>query len=558
MVFPGHSDPWRLPVKQRLTHHQTQALPEVLEIGGDLLLLPEQQVMAPYEDIRALRSGRTVSPDESVMVEMVERYFPRYEDYVSHRLRTGQEPDWMDTLPMSAQRRMRFDFAIQNEDPLAIVPMYRHTGLSYMVRDGGLCEDLERLFELRRLQDVRQLGFLQAPWFAGLAYGSEISEHNRFLHSLDVMAIATVIAHNLGLDERLMNTVRTAAFSHDMGTPAGGDSVKAVDPPAFDEDARYPELIERFDYRPVFKRHGVDRELLFETIMNRGLLGEVLDIADKLAYVARDLHACEPYLNYGLKHMDQYGLESLFSILQLNPNVCGLWDAVENIGDRAVISDPSRLAVFLRVRTLLFRELYYHPNARFGEYLVSRMLVKALYDKGTLTRDQLIEMRDFELERILDEEYGPSRRMVGHPHTPVYAGRNIVEAVSRSGVERVNCYSRQEAEKLLADLRSKGRRFALIEDNTRQIVKTADHILVAVPDEREPGWFVRFLQRLLGARWSRVLVKPFSEAFPGDARELKEVAQSYPTIYVYYLTGDPPIAESRLEELAAAFRTADF
>jgi HD superfamily phosphohydrolase len=511
-------------VEQKLSHYDTLALQSVVEIGGDLLLLPEQSPQL-IEEVRALRHGQTIAVGESLLVEANERYFPLSGEYRNYRAEYGKEPEWMAEKPLSVQRRLRLDWAILEENPLSILGVYPHTGLSYMVREGGLCEELMHAFKLFRLHGIKQLGFLQTPWFEDSLYPQPIAEHNRFVHSLDVMVIASVIGYNLGLDEVRFNTLRMAAFTHDMGTPAGGDSVKLVNPAAFDEDLNYPQLIGRFNWEHIRTKYKIEEELLIETILNRGLLGQILDIADKLAYVARDLHACDPYLHYGRDHYDQHGLHTILTLVERYPNVCGLWDAVSVHEGRMVITDAARLSAFLKVRTLMFRELYYHPNARFGEYLVSRVLVKSLYNSGRLTRERLLEMQDYELHMVLNEEFGTGRH-----HAAI---SSVVTEISAAGAQRKTFHQREEAEKFAESLRAGGNPFVLVEDNHRGI-KTGAHFKVMTPQGPQS----------------------FAYAYPGEARELEEMATLFPSVHVYYLEKFPMISPEKIEMLAAAFRAA--
>lgn len=505
----------------RLSHYQTSSLQEVVEIGGDLLLLPEQRAL-PYEEVRAIRHGQTVAVGESLLTEAVENIFRLSDAYRSYRGLHGTEPGWMQEKPMSVQSKLRLDYAFMDEEALAILGVFPHTGLSYMIREGGLIEKLEQALGLRRLQGVMQLGYLQAPWFADSLYDHRVGEHNRLVHSYDVMTIASVIGYNLGLEESKLNTLRMAAFSHDMGTPAGGDSVKFIDPEAFDEDMNYPQLLAGHDWSHIKAEFRINEEELCQAILNKGVLGQILDIADKLAYVARDLHACRPFLEYGRKHMDQYGLHSLFALIDRHPTICGLWDAVELSGEQVVITDTARLAAFLKARTLMFRELYYHPNARFGEYLISRVLVKALYDKGSLTREVLLSMGDRDLNATLEAEYGTRGKY--------WYGSTLVEEISDGNVARRTFTSRDEADSFLRSLREQGNPFALVEDNSRAI-KTGVHFLVK--GEEGPV--------------------PFSQECPGEAKEIEEMAQLFPSIHVYYLLREPVIPRARLAELAEAF-----
>lgn len=501
----------------RLTHTDTLGLREVREIDGDLLLLPKQEA-TPYEEFHALRTGGMIPLDGSTIADAVLHTYSLQPEYDRCRQR-GAEPSWMNEKPASVQKSLRLTYAITQEDPLSIVGEFPHTGLSYMVREGGFCEEVARACNLFRLHYIKQLGFLQAPWLRERLFDYAVSQHTRFLHSLDVMTIATMIGHNAGLGKRKLHTLRMAAFTHDMGTPAGGDSVKLVDMAAFDEDENYERLLKKHVVEPVLARYGIDRSELIETILNKGTLGKVLDIADKLAYTARDLRECRPFIEFIGKHEDEggEGLRGLKRLVDQFPYICSVWDDVVIKDGAPAFRSPGRLLAFLKARVLMFRELYYNPYARFGEYLVSRVLVKKLYDEQRVTRDELLEMTDDSLRVRLDKEYdiqGVLESANAHPLCATFRDQ-------------------EKAEAFLAELKASGNPFALLENNVRAI---------------KPG--THFLMVTKGG------VKPLTEAYPGDARELMEMANLAPAIHVYWLAGAESLPRELLTILSRTTRNA--
>jgi HD superfamily phosphohydrolase len=456
----------------------------------------------------------------SVAKEAMDWALSSYSLYEEYRTETGTEPAWTQDQPIRAQKELRLTYALR-EDTFANMPAFPHTGLSYRVKEGGLCEDLSQVYNLHRLSRIKQLGFLQAPWFKDSLYANPIADHNRFMHSLDVMAMATVIGANLKLDRRQMNTLRMAAFTHDMGTPAGGDSVMLVDPEAFDEDLHYPEFLNRPGWKRIRDTYAIDRRMLIRTILNQGLLGQILDIADKLAYTARDLHCCLPYLEYGRKHMDQYTLEELFRLVELHPQVCGIWDSITIDNRRMAFKDAERLGVFLKVRALMFREVYYHANARFGEYLVARVLVKALYKSGKITRAELLTMGDEELSARLDHEYGTDRNRT--------TSSLVEDIVQGGGAKRRTFATSAEAEVFLASLRAEGNPFSLLEDIVKTIKVRGDFLVLTVHGP-----------------------KPYSVVCPDAYQELEEMVRPFQQVHVYYLEREPLIPRQKLAEIFAA------
>ncbi|MDQ5955362.1 MAG: HDc protein, partial [Patescibacteria group bacterium] len=356
----------------------------------------------PNTDVLLLPSGKMVKPKQSGDTLTHIECTWKYEE---HRNRTGKEPSWVDTVPKDQLAEIRLTYYLRKCE-FQICGKYPYTGISYLVMQDGLCEQAAETFNLYRLDGIHQLGFLQAPNFDQLMVTQKLSQGNRWIHSLDVMTIATLMGHNNRLSQSELNTLRLAGLTHDMCTPAGGDSVKLIDLRNLDEDANYPAQLDATEGWPrIAKEFAVDRELLVSTIANQGLLGELLDIADKIAYTARDLHYCLHHLQSG-KRQGYEGPAMLFSLVEQHPLVCSLWDSVVVRDGKPVFMDPERLFVFLKVRTLMFRELYYSSTTRFGEYLIAELLAKLLYKRGVLTKEKLLSMRDEELFTILQKQFG--------------------------------------------------------------------------------------------------------------------------------------------------------
>ncbi|MES2203353.1 MAG: hypothetical protein V4474_03475 [Patescibacteria group bacterium] len=486
------------------------ALQDYVTIGGDLLLLPQVRLPNLSESFALQKAG--IIDIETSMTARNRLSLQQIDEenrYYHERAYGNPEPAWVAQLPLHRQKWLRWSYATRELDPIANMVMLPNTGLYYMVLADGLCHRAAQVLDLFRLQEVNQLGFLQAPWVAmtNQHFVTPLSNSTRWLHSLDVMCVGSAIGRNIGLEERgAFSTLRTALLSHDRGTPAGGDSVKLIDPKAFDEDRHYKRLLRtktnRRRWNDLKEKYDIDELLLVETIHNRGFLGQILDIADKLSYVARDIESC---MNVFVAEKDEdvyVGMKALDELLKEQRTICGIWDSVRRQGDQMVFIDAGRLIAFLKARIVLFRELYFHPRARFGEYLISRVLVKHMYDQGKLTRDQLLGMSDGRLLQLLQEEYGEW---------------NVVRALSLKSQVR-SFQTREQASAFKRELEQEGNPFSLVEDHLHA-VKTGAHFWVDCPGGP----------------------KPLSEAYPGDAQELWEMANMLPAVHVYYLNkGDDP------------------
>lgn len=494
-------------MEHMLTSRDVRELQDVVRIG-DLLLLPRGRLPNLSESLALQKAGVIdIHHSQIVRNKLWRNQLSMESNYSEHRLKYGEEPAWMRNEPLHVRRYFRSWYATTQEDPLCIIGSLPHTQLSYMIVEGGLTEEAVHLFRLFRLQGVNQLGFLQAPWVARFDWPliDRLTHVTRYVHSCDVTAIGSVIGRNLALSENELNTLQTACLTHDWGTPAGGDSVKLIDPKEFDEDLNFPRLLreklDRQKWNDFREKYGVDEGVLCRTILNEGLLGGILDVADKLAYVGRDIDTC---LRVGVATYpgdfdagDAYvGTRALQEIVNEYPQVCDVWDSVRREGERVFFSDAARLIAFLKARIVLFRELYYHPRARFGEYLISRLLVKKLYDRGDLTREKLLEMNDHALERMLEQAFGK---------------KQIIRAFS-SKTQVCSFKERTEAIEFKEDLQRKGVSLVLVEDHLHAI-KPGTQFLVESPEG----------------------VLPLQEAYPGDAAELYEMATMLPAVHVYYL-----------------------
>ena len=323
----------------------------------------------------------------------------------------GREPPWISLCPTELRRYLRYQKAIHGppHEPYAIAHL-PFSGVRYVITEGGLTEQTVNVFGLGRLAHIGQLGYLQDPSVAQYGAGSYPSKfnHTRFVHSLDVRVLASLMAINNRLPRLWRNTLAIAALTHDARTPAGGDTTKLVDPEMFDEDLHYPEILEEIDWDDLRRRYRIPPQLLIDTVQGKGTLGQFLDAADKFAYVSRDLAVCQ-LMDGGQSPF--YPAPAWFrpfsDIIKRNPQICSIWDAAQvDPSGRVYFTDASRLGEFLLARVTLFRELYLHPAARFREFLLSGFLIKLFYERGEITVNQLLTMTDYDLERFIDKKTG--------------------------------------------------------------------------------------------------------------------------------------------------------
>ena len=382
---------------------------------GDIVFLPKPAALDTHRKLGAeiRRNGilPEVLPPEMQAVPDVMVLAALEPVYESHRLRHHREPSWARKLPLPALSHLRWAYAEgEGNDPLAINLRVPFTGLGYLVSDRGFTRDVVEAFGLFRLHNIRQLGYLHDPATGpeeDLRVGFNFS-HTRYEHVLNVSAIATLIAANIRLPREEVRHLRAAALTHDTLTPAGGDTVKLVDREAFDEDLHYPEVFERHrqGWEVLRRKYGLRAAKLTAIVQNQGPLGRILDMADKLAYVARDADMYLARYHPAPGYIPPRGFGAAMKLTRSDPLICGWWDSVRLVEGNLAITDTERLVKFLKLRAYLFRDLYYNPSARFMEHAIVSVMVRHMYRKGELSRDDLLRMTDLDLGNLLDRTLG--------------------------------------------------------------------------------------------------------------------------------------------------------
>lgn len=419
--------------------------------------------------------------------------------YNEHCYQNGAEPSWVEQLPNGAHRELRRGWLTgEYFEPLAILLGYSQMlGFTCAIQDGGLIHETCIALDVFRLQYIRQLGFLhdpvinEAPAHRGMVirFG-----HTRYMHSLMVMSIASLIGRQVGLSEYDLRHLQIAALTHDVLTPAGGDSIKPIDFKAFDEDIHYPEIFRNNpEWEAVRDRFGLDEGLLSATVLGEGVLGHILDIADKTAYTAHDV---EEYLmgdHDPRTFRSIIAPESVLSIFDLKQSLgsgsCGLWDKVALIDGRIVITDAEKLVGFLKLRALMFRHLYYNPLARYREQMLAFLILEPLYHTGTITREMLLRMNDSGLDDYLSKLTGHYDLRMEISHTEVSP---VIEmfATEEEARERIQSLYQEDSGLLF-----------MLEVIPRVSEKALRYLVLDTDD----------------------VVRPLSEACPGEAEAIRAI-----------------------------------
>ncbi len=381
-----------------------------------------------------------------------------------------------------------------------------YSGIGYAIQDDSFFFKIAEMFDVYRLDEINQLEYLEDPDELPLQLGlMERFGHTRDRHSTNVCVIALTIAEVnkkwFDVHEGYKNALMVAALTHDVLTPAGGDTTKAIDRHGFDEDAQYYTVMTQ-ERRKFLLHHGVDPELCIQTVLGKGVLGTILDIADKLAYVGHDLFAFaqRPYA-WG-KDTPSRKVFGAYVRKQLLP--CNIWQHVRVNENTVWFEETESLTRFLSIRALLFRNLYTHPRARYREALLMFKTLSFLYEEKMLTRAQLLHMTDGDLRIFLREtvEWQSDKILPSKGHfTPKHQGFKTLK----------------DAEEFRMKLCESGRLFVRIE-NLANVFKPAHHFNVKV----------------------EATVGQLRELLPKEASKLERIGKTIDPIRVSYLEGDEP------------------
>jgi len=432
-------------------------------------------------------------------------------------LHGGNEPDWMEKLTPNQRRTFRFNSAIEEADLHYALPRMPYTGLGYFIEDGGFIAKVCRALNVDRLRGVGQLGRLQYPADGSFMYG-QFFEHNRLSHSLDVLAIALIIALNNRLDPVLTRILETAAAGHDAMTCAYGDGAKPIDPALYDEDANFWKLLRRKAWKRLRKEYGIDEQILIDTVQGKGVLGTILDISDKLSYLSRDVDAFVRHFNPNLPYD---GHREILELLAKRRYPLGMWGSVRIRDGKVFVKDAAWLGDVLKIRALMFKHLYFNPHARYLERMSGVIFAQHLIETGKLAKSTLLKLTDQELDRVIERRFGLETN-------PILLGQYEMTPNIRL------CGSLEEAKRLELELLLPGPCITFIDSHPHG--KSGTHLLV---------------------KKGRTVL-PFAEACPEDAAEIDGIMNSSPTVTLFHLPVDYKTLPAPLKTLARVNRKKVF
>jgi len=268
-------------------------------------------------------------------------------------------------------------------------------------KEGSVFYEIVHNPAFQRLAGISQLGYLVPPrpkeWDknVSIAYLTPQFPHNRWIHSLLVAIIMEAILARNGFSKEERIPVVLAAGFHDIAIPAGGDSVKRVDPENLGEEENFAWLVRRYNldkrWQEQFDFNLASAE---EWIAGKGSFGQLLDFIDKISYTALDCF-----------HLGVQRKGRVRSLCLKNPLVMDVWQDIVATGQESfAFSNSDNLFNFLLLRAYEFQELLYNPYSRALDLFLKKM-VQPLYRKKIITKEQLLTQDDSWLKQVLENHY---------------------------------------------------------------------------------------------------------------------------------------------------------
>lgn len=323
-----------------------------------------------------------------------------------------------------------------NEDPAATnekgVPMPGNiTDKVYWAVNGCL--------PLKRLLQIHQLALLESPYErSDMVSASTIAlfPQSRFTHDLLTARIVQLILQGNNFPEDVVNSETIPPLVHDLAIPPFGDATKSIDPEGLSEETNLERLLNLYNLSPL-SRYGFDKAKTIQTVNGIGPAGQILDIADKLAYTAADAFSFTAQ-NKGEDSqisLDDYKLKLL---LEKDPYWADIYQKVKLTEEGLpYFENATRLGHFLEIRALMHEQLYLNPKYRKWEMLY-RTAIGNLYSRKPnpnfpLNSNNLILYTDHEMVNIINKYW---KKILG-PEATTWLFWNIPLGFKESSAENV-------------------------------------------------------------------------------------------------------------------------
>ncbi|HYM65460.1 MAG TPA: hypothetical protein VES68_03180 [Candidatus Sulfotelmatobacter sp.] len=281
------------------------------------------------------------------------------------------------------------------------------------IYDDELAYKASDAFSVWRLGKIKQLSFLayigptpETQYLIGFT-------HTRLEHTDQVVKIGQAILKRNNASEKDITLSTVSSVLHDKETPALGDAIKKIDQANLNEEDFWSENLGEKE-EDFIKSQGLTMEQIDDVIHNRGIIGQVLDVSDRISYVMLDLSQLmsADHLDTTIATAGELGYrEEIAQVLRQDTNVGSIYRDVvidwEN--NDFYFRNPERLSRFLEIRALLNKYLYLHPISQARDMLVVQF-VKPYYstdesDDTKLTPKRLRKMTDEQAVDFLAENH---------------------------------------------------------------------------------------------------------------------------------------------------------
>lgn len=286
-----------------------------------------------------------------------------------------------------------------------------HLFLPFSDLNGWICSDDQvyktcEVFQdqICRLRGINCLSFLA---YIDQDLDPQIQDFHRLSHTRDnhtyvVAATGAEILTKNHVSEIEIKKYIIGAVLHDIATPALGDATKNIDNKNLHEELFWQEML-----NDNGKKHldsiPVEVNQIDAIIKNEGMLGEILDIADRITYVCQDLH------NIGYVPDTENDIKNDISrFLFFNPKIGNIYKDVKISENQEVyFADPIKLHQFLYIRALLHQKVYMHPINQGRDFLVASQ-IQPFYENNNqpdiLNPNRLRQMNDDDLLYYLADQ----------------------------------------------------------------------------------------------------------------------------------------------------------
>lgn len=280
-------------------------------------------------------------------------------------------------------------------------------------------ELLYRAFEPLPIDTMRsraQLGFLSKAFNSDRHFGGE--GHTRFRHTIVAYAIVDEVSEILDLPEKDRNLLKLGIILHDIAIPAGGDAIKSLDHENLDEEGVWYKTLDRKGFqflREIAGRGVVSKLHKMINGQNGGVLDQIIDFADKLSYTAVDAEyagelAYDPIMLFVNPGIDMAEYSKFKELLEANIDFGRVYESIrkDDATNQIYFTDTERLKAFLKIRAILFRNLYLNGENQ-GRDLFLRLLAGPLYSSDGVSElgpRSLRAMSDIELTNVVFNKQG--------------------------------------------------------------------------------------------------------------------------------------------------------